>query len=158
MAITKIQSESLNLADNYDFTGTVTGAGGGLLLQIVSFASSGSTNTTSGSYVDTALSATITPSSASNKVLIIHSGACEPSSGTAAELTAERNGTLVANKLFTSQVQGVSNNAHFTFLDSPASTSALLYKIKLRSSNSGVNSNHNSQNPTASIILMEISA
>ena len=28
MAITKIQSESLNLSDNYDFTGTVTGAGG----------------------------------------------------------------------------------------------------------------------------------
>ena len=28
MAITKIQSESLNLADDYDFTGTVTGAGG----------------------------------------------------------------------------------------------------------------------------------
>jgi hypothetical protein len=27
MAITKIQSESLNLADNYDFTGTVTGVG-----------------------------------------------------------------------------------------------------------------------------------
>ena len=30
MAITKIQSESLNLADTYDFTGTVTGAGGGI--------------------------------------------------------------------------------------------------------------------------------
>jgi len=28
MAITKIQSESLNLNDTYDFTGTVTGAGG----------------------------------------------------------------------------------------------------------------------------------
>ena len=28
MAITKIQSESMNLADNYAFTGTVTGAGG----------------------------------------------------------------------------------------------------------------------------------
>jgi len=28
MAITKIQSESLNLSDTYDFTGTVTGAGG----------------------------------------------------------------------------------------------------------------------------------
>ena len=28
MSITKIQSESLNLADTYDFTGTVTGAGG----------------------------------------------------------------------------------------------------------------------------------
>jgi len=30
MAITKIQSESLNLADTYDFTGTVNGAGGGI--------------------------------------------------------------------------------------------------------------------------------
>jgi len=29
MAITKIQSESLNLADTYDFTGTVTGASAG---------------------------------------------------------------------------------------------------------------------------------
>ena len=28
MAITKIESESINLADNFDFTGTVTGAGG----------------------------------------------------------------------------------------------------------------------------------
>ena len=28
MAIDKIQSESINLADNFDFTGTVTGAGG----------------------------------------------------------------------------------------------------------------------------------
>ena len=28
MAITKIQSESMNLADTYAFTGTVTGAGG----------------------------------------------------------------------------------------------------------------------------------
>jgi hypothetical protein len=28
MAITKIQSESLNLSDTYNFTGTVTGAGG----------------------------------------------------------------------------------------------------------------------------------
>jgi len=28
MSITKIQSESLNLSDTYDFTGTVTGAGG----------------------------------------------------------------------------------------------------------------------------------
>ena len=30
MAITKIQSESLNLSDTYDFTGTVTGAGGNM--------------------------------------------------------------------------------------------------------------------------------
>ena len=44
MALSKIQSESLNLADDYAFTGAVTGAGGGKVLQ---FASDQSTNTTS---------------------------------------------------------------------------------------------------------------
>ena len=30
MALSKIQSESINLADNFAFTGTVTGAGGNM--------------------------------------------------------------------------------------------------------------------------------
>ena len=34
MAITKIQSESLNLADTYAFTGTVTGASGNLISEV----------------------------------------------------------------------------------------------------------------------------
>jgi len=40
MAITKIQSESLNLADTYDFTGTVTGAGGVNSLNFFAYVSS----------------------------------------------------------------------------------------------------------------------
>jgi hypothetical protein len=43
MAITKIQSESLNLADTYDFTGTVTGAGGVNTPAFHSFSTSGIT-------------------------------------------------------------------------------------------------------------------
>ena len=39
MAIDKIQSESINLADNFAFTGTVTGAGGTLWLDISSILS-----------------------------------------------------------------------------------------------------------------------
>ena len=35
MPLSKIQSESMNLADNYAFTGTVSGAGGGKLLQTI---------------------------------------------------------------------------------------------------------------------------
>ena len=42
MAITKIQSESLNLADTYDFTGTVTGAGGNMKPAFFAFKSSSS--------------------------------------------------------------------------------------------------------------------
>ena len=35
MPLIKLQSEGLNLADNFAFTGTITGAGGGKLLQLV---------------------------------------------------------------------------------------------------------------------------
>ena len=37
MAITKIQSESMNLADTYAFTGTVTGAGFKLILHLLHY-------------------------------------------------------------------------------------------------------------------------
>jgi hypothetical protein len=47
MAITKIQSESLNLADTYDFTGTVTGAGGSNTPSFLAYASSNQTLSTS---------------------------------------------------------------------------------------------------------------
>ena len=34
MALTKLQAEGLNLADTFAFTGTVSGAGGGKILQV----------------------------------------------------------------------------------------------------------------------------
>ena len=48
MAITKIQSESLNLADTYDFTGTVTGAGES---NVPSFRARASSNITLTQYI-----------------------------------------------------------------------------------------------------------
>jgi len=44
MALIKIKSESMNLADNYDFTGTVTGAGGGAY-EVINSSTSTSTST-----------------------------------------------------------------------------------------------------------------
>ena len=40
MALSKIQSESINLADTFAFSGTVSGAGGGKVLQFKQFTSS----------------------------------------------------------------------------------------------------------------------
>ena len=34
MALSKIQAESVNLGDDFAFTGTITGAGGGKVLQV----------------------------------------------------------------------------------------------------------------------------
>ena len=50
MAITKIQSESLNLADDYTFTGTVAGAGGNNRPAFRAYMSSDFTTAMNGSY------------------------------------------------------------------------------------------------------------
>ena len=64
MALSKIQAESMNLADTFAFTGTVSGAG--KILQIQTGTKSGSNATdSSGSFIDSGLSVTITPGSSS---------------------------------------------------------------------------------------------
>ena len=46
MAIDKIQSESINLADNFAFTGTVTGAGESNTTLVYVYATTGTTVST----------------------------------------------------------------------------------------------------------------
>jgi len=74
MAITKINSEAINLADNFAFTGNVTGAGGGKVLQVVNATkldTFGSSAMAGGGFVDvTGLSVNITPTSTSSKMLV----------------------------------------------------------------------------------------
>jgi hypothetical protein len=72
MALIKARSRGINLADNFAFTGTITGAGGGKVLQVVTVNKTGnSQNTTSSSYADvTNLTANITPSATSSYLLV----------------------------------------------------------------------------------------
>ncbi len=70
MALSKIQAESMNLADTYAFTGTVSGAGGGKVAQIVYQNFTSSFTTTSSSYADTGLTLAITPTASDSKLYI----------------------------------------------------------------------------------------
>jgi hypothetical protein len=72
MAITKIQSESLNLADDFTFTGTITGAGGGKLLQVTHSTITSYRVTTSSSMVDANLNGSITTSATNSKILVLY--------------------------------------------------------------------------------------
>jgi len=75
MAIDKIQASSINLADTFAFTGSVTGAGGGKVVQIAHSTLSPATNSTSGnSFVTAGHKVDITPTSASNRILIMLNG------------------------------------------------------------------------------------
>ena len=70
MALSKIQADSMNLADTYAFTGTVTGAGGGILGQVVQATTDTAVNVASTSYTNTGLSVNITPTATTSKILV----------------------------------------------------------------------------------------
>ena len=70
MSLSKIQSESINLADNFAFTGTVSGAGGGKVAQVVHQNFTTAFSTTSSSYADTGLTLAITPTASDSQLYI----------------------------------------------------------------------------------------
>ena len=78
MPLSKIQSESMNLADNYTFTGTVEGAGGGKLLQTIDSYQLGTWEQSAGGTTFSDINpgsgvwtASITPS-ATNSIIIVY--------------------------------------------------------------------------------------
>jgi hypothetical protein len=98
MALSKIQSESINLADNYAFTGNVTGAVSGSLGKVLQVKqvvdtttrSNGSSTTAFG---DTGIDFRITPSATTSKILIVTSGSVTSSGGYYVGMTYNRTGT-----------------------------------------------------------------
>ena len=136
----------------------------GMVLQVVQSTTSTSTTTSSTSYVDTALSATITPSSSSSKILIIASAgelrATNPA--TPADLTIFRgnaaSGTDLAGgspmaRTYTATDVDPRANVGITYLDSPATTSATTYTLALEAA---TNANTVSIGQRQTMILMEI--
>ena len=119
----------------------------GSVLQVVQATTTTSTTTTSSSYVNTSLSASITPSSTSSKVLIL----CSISSLKTTNQDALANirifrgnvsgpalGTDVMATTYFAGVAGtiaVEAQASPMFLDSPATTSAQTYTVGLKSAN-----------------------
>ena len=153
MPLSKIQSESINLADNFAFTGTVTGAGvSGKVLQLVSVsmdnALSISSSSTSNFLDVTGLVASITPSATGSKVLVMVSTTLHHSAAYIIHVNVERTISGTATKLGTANVSnrvgsvmstlpvnsyyGVSMfPVSFQLIDSPNTTSACSYQVQV---------------------------
>jgi hypothetical protein len=145
MPLTKIQS--LGITDgtivNADINASAAIAGTkltgvGKVLQYVTATNTAQQSTTSTSYVDaTNLSVSITPSSASNKILILFNGTLQNDGNTANSfLTILRGSTILAttNDYFILNSAGTriisGTGAHY--IDSPSTTSSTTYKIQIR--------------------------
>jgi hypothetical protein len=135
----------------------------GSVIQVVYGSTSTQVNTTSTSGVDTGLTASITPTSTSNKILVMISQHIYISGDNGAGIQIFRGGTAIfnaGNYAVFAQTAGIMMGvAGINYLDSPASTSSLTYKTQIRSRDSGetVGVQRDDSN-TSTIILMEIAA
>ena len=115
---------------------------GGKVLQAVSVLNNTESNTTSGSYQTTGLTANITPSATSSKVLAIASFAAQGDGGAPAYTLY--NGSAYASGssgrgLCNFEQTGKLTNCGFNFLDSPSSTSQVTYTVVMKNNTAGQN-------------------
>jgi hypothetical protein len=146
-------------------------AGGGKVLQVVQGTFTGTAQTTSTTMASTGLTVSITPSSATSKVLILASISGVAKTGgnvnTAVKLELVRGATKIMDL---SDVNAYNNTSDFqdigsvaaNCLDTPATTSATSYTINFASYQSGqtvyINNYRVSDTTRSAIIAMEIGA
>jgi hypothetical protein len=137
-------------------------------LQVLQTTSTSSGSTTSTTFADvTGLSQTITPSASTSKVLVTVSipDSGRDSSGTGGvgiKFNLLRGATTIVQMSNSHCYNGPGNqiNANFaySYLDSPATTSATTYKVQFASRTSGTTVYYNNQPETMTIIVSEIGA
>jgi hypothetical protein len=149
---------SLALANHIDTIGKV--------MQVVSANFTGTVSTTSATYVTTNITATITPSLSTSRVLIMANlPVGTDTSAEVANYTLFRGTVAGTNLMGTNGFTNLYNNAGrlnalaaCNFLDSPATASAQTYTIGFKRAAGASTVSANFSTTTASIILMEVAA
>jgi len=115
-------------------SGSGTQAAQSKVLQVVqAYTNSGFTSTSSTSYVATTLSASITPLFSTSKVLIMLSGGVyNSSSSNTAYYSIYKNGSILVN-LIENGAGSIWITLGGSYLDSPATTSAITYALYYKS-------------------------
>ncbi len=163
--------------------GGIPSGGGGGIIQTVTGTTSTETDVTTIAYADSGLSASITPTSSSSKILIIVDQYCQvrrASDEALGGIRLLRDSTVISQgpnsasgeagfAFGITSVEGQSGTIYFggrqniTILDSPATTSQITYKtqqcVKNANNSPKMRTQYSSTDNAASqIILMEVSA
>jgi hypothetical protein len=142
-------------------------AAGGKVLQVITASYSTQTATTSTSYVDTGLSASITPAATSSRIFVMYSVNLMRNNGSDQDsqsfLTIDRGGTKLGGDIAVENYLGGTNTQlinpfSWNYLDSPSSTSSLTYKVQMKSNASAITTTAQTGSRPSQIILMEIGA
>lgn len=144
----------------------------GSMIQVVNgFTSTGVVTTVNSTYIDTGITATITPTSASNKILVLVNicGMWRASGNTWNRIGIKllRDSTVLgiealAQSWTNTSLEFRNGGLMYSKLDSPSSTSALTYKVQFQgeplSDNTGVAVQKDGNSGESQIFLMEIAA
>ena len=139
-------------------------AGGGKILQVVhEVYTTYTTVTNTGAFVDTGLTANITPTSSSSKILVLISAAFGHRNNYGESNVQVLRGTDIVATFsrvgFHTMVGETYHQYSYTALDSPSSTSQLTYKLIFKTGYGTLTINKGSGGtPSSAITLMEVAA
>ena len=142
----------------------VTIAGSGqIVVQVVNAAYSTTASSSTSTYIDTGLTATITPLFATSRILVIVSqnGVDKRTGNTYIGIQLQRNGSNIALMSQVAAATGTTaiNNigtVGIEYLDSPATASAVTYKTQFSSQGNTAIAYVQMDNAVSTITLMEI--
>ena len=164
--------------DSAEATGLKWGAppGGGKVLQVVTATTTTSVTNTSTGFADSGLSASITPSAATSKILVLTNQVLlvvrVSSNGRIGRIRLMRDSTEISGNASGSEMLGISVNVNsgqdirmasgfsYTYLDSPSTTSSVTYKTQIAVQAAGASGETTAQwnDAKGSIVLLEIGA
>ena len=138
----------------------------GTIIQTVSAELENDNVTSSTSFVDTGVTASITPSSTSNKIIVticIPMNAHHDNTDVQVSYQVLRDSTALGDAVYGDHSGNGSRSdlwttAHFAYVDSPSSTSSLTYKVQHKAFNSDIVSTASHSNNKCTIILQELVA
>jgi len=158
-------------ADSTAATGLkwASAAGGGKVLQVINATYSTSTSTSSATYSDTGLTATITPTTASSKILVLVTQAIYVQRGSSTytlggfkllrdSTDIDAGSANIGAGIYAAGASAVDHRTTMTrvYFDSPASVSSTVYKTQIASNESSMNTTAQDGNRVSRIILIEV--
>lgn len=138
----------------------------GMVIQTVHASYSTEVSTTSSTYIDTGLTATITPKSASSKILVLvnHPQIFKNAGNGDASFNIQlfRNSTMLQQfnylNIWTGSSSQVTASTGTQFLDSPATTSAVTYKTMFANYANATQITMNLRSTPSTITLIEVAS
>jgi len=132
----------------------------GSVIQVVNATYAVSTTNVTTTYADTGLTATITPSSATSKILVLINqvgvSSTNTTSGTNVQLLKNASVLALLAGYYNYTVANITSTVSTCYLDSPATTSATIYKTQFARAVGAGTSYVQDNSSTSTITLMEI--